>query len=180
VTGVATFATSAFAYNDSNETCATAGYGSGECMNNFSGGGYVEGYPAGNSNEVFIAQGIDRCGGGEVVTSTCPFTNHSMDTALKGDPIFQIQAKNDSGVIQGCTADIYDNALVTLGSCNSLTTGTGGSFATVLVQAPNFSLVDVGWTNDEGSWYQLNSNGFENYMGYFNTGSPSVWTLGIN
>jgi hypothetical protein len=169
----------AFAFIVAQETCVSSGAGSGTCMNDWNGtSGMVYGYHNNASNEVFSYETIGRCGGVALVTSTCPFTNHSMDNALLGAGIIQIEHISDSGSNLGCTADVDDDLIVTLGSCNSQATGSGGSFASVLVVARNGSLVDVGWTNDLGTWVQLNSNGGSAQMVYYGSSNPSIWNLG--
>ena len=170
---------SAFAFTVAQETCVSSGDGSGTCMNDWNGtSNIVYGYHNNASNEVFNYENIGRCGGVDIVTATCPFTNHSMDNALLNAGIIQIQHFSDSGTNLGCTADVDDDQLVTLGSCNSQVTGSGGSFASVLVVARNGSLVDVGETNKLGNWVQLNSIGGSAQMSYYASSTPSIWNLG--
>jgi hypothetical protein len=177
--GVIAAAGTAHAY-PAEDTCGTSGTGSGYCMNDWNGNsGHVYGYTAGATNENFQARPLYRCGGGTVVTSTCPFSDHSMDSALSGQPIIEIHHITDGLTDVGCVADPSMTGLATIGNCNYGTGGTGGSFASVFVVARNGSLVDVGWTNNHGAWVQINSNGDKAQMSYYDSGNPTIWSLGL-
>ena len=137
------------------DTCGVAGLnGNGNAMNNWSLGGNVYSYRSGVSNEGFSDETINRCGGGDKVTSTCPFTSTSDDSALKGKLIIQVVYTGGSTAkCVGTTDPSYDADLT---GCNNPSTGTGGGTYTVFVVAGNDSLVSSGCTNDNsGTWCQL-------------------------
>lgn len=140
-----------------DDTCAFAGLYPNLAMNNWSGGGKVYAYAEGKTNENFGTETINRCSGGDKVTSTCPFTDHSMDSALIGHLITQtVYAGGSQGVCVGVN-NITNSQAVLLG-CNDPSTGTGGGLWTVFVVAGNNSLVSLGCTNYNDSWCQLDGN----------------------
>jgi hypothetical protein len=156
------------------QICTVGGVNNnGDCMNNWFGNGQVYAYLPNKSNEDFSSEPVDRCGGKAVVTSTCPFSNTSMDVALENAGIIQIVYGNGAG----CVADPSDSGYASVGTCNSQATGTGGSFASVWVDARNGSLVSVGWTNQEGAWWQLNSNGGSEPLTIFGSSNATEWNL---
>jgi len=139
----------------SGETCGVAGYnGNGDAMNAWFGGPNVYAYANGKStNENFLDSTVDRCGGGDKVTSTCPFTLHSDDSSLLGKRIVQVIYAGGTGSCVGSSDPTQDADLV---GCNDPETGTGGGVDTVMVVAGNNTLVSVGCTNgNSGVWCQL-------------------------
>jgi hypothetical protein len=150
----------------------------GDCLNNWNDDGNVYEYTAGASNEEFGWETIDRCGGGFTVTSTCPFTDTSMDVALEGAEIMQIAWISGEGTIGGCVSDPDKTGAAVLGTCNAISTGSGGSFASVFVLARNGSLVDLGWTNAEDTWVQAESNGSGSQISFYPGGSDATeWNI---
>jgi hypothetical protein len=118
-------------------------YGSGYCLNDWGNGGIgnaVKMYYGNSSNEDFYVQAIDRCGGGDKVTASCPFTNRSIDSDLIGDEIVQVRYGGN------CIASSAGGAAV-MGKCNTPSTGNGGAMGTVDVIWLG-SLANIYWANE--------------------------------
>jgi hypothetical protein len=181
------FASSSAYAGSLSETCEIGGQNNnGDCMNDWFGNtGRVYEYTAFKTNEDFEGEPVQRCGTGSagyMVTSTCPFTDHSKDMALLGKPIYQIVHFDDGGTQEGCISDDSNwdgNAIINV-NCNQTTyPGTGGGNGSLFVAAGNSSLVDVGWTNrDGGPWVQLESNGGSHQDQFYNSSNPTEWQLG--
>ena len=162
-----------------DDTCSTAGYYPNLAMNNWSGTNTkVYAYAEGKTNEDFGTEPIDRCNGGDTVTvspSFCPFTDHSMDTALQGHLITQtLYAAASQPYCVGVNNTSSENAVL-LG-CNDVLTGTGGGLWTVYVVAGNDSLVSLGCTNFNDQWCQLDGNAASS-QDYFATQQQSEATF---
>jgi hypothetical protein len=169
VTGLASTAP---ANASQQQICTDGGVNNnGDCMNNWFGEGPVYAYLPNKSNEAFYYVNEFRCGSSDVVTSTCPFTNQSMDSALLNHAIIQIPYQSEQ---DGCVSDPSESGSASLDGCNNDSTGTGGAFASIWVIAGNGSLVSVGWTNLEGEWYQLNSLGGSEQLGIYPDGSNAT------
>lgn len=111
------------------------------CLNDWSGGGTVKMEEGGVSNEDFVAEDLPgRCGG--YVTSSCPFSNTAFDSRYEGFPIIQIRYEPDSKCI-GTPSGATD---VTLGTCNTASSGTGGGSGTVFVDHDGY-LISLEWSN---------------------------------
>lgn len=173
--GMLTTTTAAYA---STGICGTAGVNSGLCMNNwFDDNTEVYAYTSGKSNEDFGAFTIDKCSGSYFVTSTCPFTNTSMDVALEGKEIVQLEYVGGTELY--CVGDAPKDSMAYLSNpCNTPSTGTGGAYGSAFVVAGNDSLVDIGWTNTNGVWMQLDSStsGDQDYFNSGGPGGPTQWS----
>lgn len=162
-------ATSAPAHASSPAICTSGGENNnGDCMNAWSGGPAVYAYLPNKSNEIFSFESTSRCGSG-YVTSNCPFNNHGQDAALGGDQIVEITYGGG-----GCVADASKTGFASLGSCSD----SGGAFGNMYVVAKNNSLVDVGWTNQDGNWVQLTSlaGGSHQLQYVYLDPNPTEWT----
>jgi hypothetical protein len=157
------------------EICATAGQDSGVCMNNWFGeDNVVYGYTPGKSNEAFVFEPLARCSGSDGVTATCPFADTSKDVALEGALIGQIYY-NGGGT--PCIGDPGKEGGVDLATkyCNG-SNGTGGAYGSLFVIAGNDSLVSVGFTNSDGIWVQLLSEGSSQELGFDAAVSATEWS----
>ena len=136
-----------------------AQYGTGYCLNDWNNGGYgidkgVKMYTGGTTNEGFIFQEVNRCGGHDVVTSSCPGSS-SFNQRNLGEPIGQIRYGNL------CVADTHNDGDADLGYCNDPFTGTGGSTGTIFVLGGlgGNLLVNLHWSGTAGTNVCLESGG---------------------
>jgi hypothetical protein len=161
-----------------DDTCSTGGVYPNLAMNNWSGSNTkVYAYAEGKTNEDFGTEPIDRCGGSYKVTSTCPFSDHSMDSALLGHDITQtLYAGGSQAYCVG--VDNTTNTDAVLLGCNDPSTGTGGGLWTVFVVAGNDSLVSLGCTNYNDSWCQLDGNAAssQDYFALSSQVQATYWT----
>ena len=161
------------------EICATAGQDSGVCMNNwFDEDNAVYGYTPGKSNEGFTFEPLARCSGSDSVTATCPFTDTSRDTALRGALIGQVYYSGGGAAPCVGDPDKSGTAYMATSYCNN-SSGVNGAYGSLFVIAGNGSLVSVGFTNDDGNWVQMLSYGSSQQMGYNAAGSNATEWSGL-
>lgn len=127
----------------SSAVCGNSG--TGYCLNDWGGSGNtndaVKMYYGGTRNDDFYVQAVNRCSGGDKVTTSenlqpdCPFASASLDAFFQGDTIVQITDTDSQTECVGSTGS--DNAVLT--PCANPLSGSGGGQGVIMVEVPKSS-----------------------------------------
>lgn len=155
--------------------------GSGYCLNDWGGrgasGDAIKMYYGGTTNDYFFVQKVNRCDGGDTVTSTayndpsnCPFADTMLDHDLRGYSIVQITYINNTTMCVASTGSYY----AVLGSCADPLSGSGGAQGVIMVlsqQTGGYVFIDRYVSDQSGAQAFLTSGGNvgvqANYYGYY-------------
>jgi len=155
--------------------------GTGYCLNdwNNTSGGYVLMYYGGYTNDAFSLDHLTGACGHGYVTSNCPFTHASIDSALSGKPIYRLRYLNHSGQCIASSTGYF----ALLGTCPD-NNGNGGALGTLMVgdatpltcggTIPGH-LIDRYASDNLGREAALQSGGNPGVNAYFTTGFNTCW-----
>jgi hypothetical protein len=131
----------------SSAVCGNAG--TGYCLNDWGGNGNandaVKMYYGGTRNDDFYVQDVNRCSGGDKVTTSenlqpdCPFADTQLDAFFQGQTIVQITDTDSETECVGSTGS--DNAVLT--PCADPLSGSGGGQGVIMVEIPKSTGGDV-------------------------------------
>jgi hypothetical protein len=155
--------------------------GSGYCLNDWGGAGHsgdaVKMYNGGTRNDDFYVQEVNRCNGGDTVTSTCPFGNTSLDNQFLNDPIVEIVDTNAETECVGATSSDY----AVLASCANPINGSGGGNGVIMVAVQacytpyGYGFVNRYASDPHSRPYWLTSGGNPGVQAYYGSSSVSCW-----
>lgn len=164
-----------------NQVCGNGG--SGYCLNDWNGGGSgnaIKMYYGNSSNENFLAVTVAACSGTDIVNSTCPFANRSLDSLYRGFEIREIEYM-PAGL---CLATNGSGGAI-LGTCANQNTGSGGSNGVIMVAYHGPTSCDFGvqwyfvnryWSDHYGTTETLQSGGNPGVQAYLdNPGLGTCW-----
>ena len=153
------------------------GNGPGSCANRYQGGNsdttpVILWNHDLDGNEDFAPAAVLICNNG-LVSSSCPFTDHSIDAFYLGRPIVQLVGYDHSG--PKCIGADPNSETAFLTECSNTTTGAGGGFGELLVQSSTNYYVDRGLTNQDGARRWMCGGGFGSSINMGSTvGTPST------
>jgi hypothetical protein len=147
--------------------------GTGYCMNAWNGGPDVKMYNGGVANDNFYTHNVYMCGGGDKVTTSCPFSTAALNNLFHNDTIVEVVDGNNGKCI-GTSSSGYGY----LGACGDATTGSGavnGAFDVIHYNTGcGNALANRYWSDHYSSQYYLKSGGNPGTYLYLN--GQDSWT----